>query len=96
MILRSPTDHENGRISLHAKVNVRRRGFAIGSLRHAGMDCRHPGPQDASGHIHISLGSGQSMPERRVRIVILTQLAQSDGNHPTPAKFSTKSGRRQK
>jgi hypothetical protein len=32
--------------------------LAIGGLRHAGMDCRHPGPQDASGHIHVNLGSG--------------------------------------
>jgi hypothetical protein len=31
---------------------------AISSLRHAGMDCRHPGPQDASGHIHVNLGLG--------------------------------------
>ena len=22
------------------------------------MDSRHPGPQDASGHIHVNLGSG--------------------------------------
>jgi hypothetical protein len=28
------------------------------SRRHAGTDCRHPGPQDASGHIHVNLGSG--------------------------------------
>jgi len=26
-------------------------------LRHAGMDCRHPGPQDASGDIHFNLDS---------------------------------------
>jgi hypothetical protein len=26
-------------------------------LRHAGMDCRHPGPQDASGDIHVNLDS---------------------------------------
>jgi hypothetical protein len=25
--------------------------------RHAGMDCRHPGSQDASGDIHVSLDS---------------------------------------
>jgi len=25
--------------------------------RHAGMDCRHPGSQDASGDIHVGLGS---------------------------------------
>ena len=32
--------------------------LVIGNFRHAGMDCRHPGPQDASGHIHVNLGSG--------------------------------------
>jgi hypothetical protein len=32
--------------------------LAISSLRHAGMDCRHPGPQDASAHIHVNLGPG--------------------------------------
>jgi hypothetical protein len=37
MILRSPTEHENG------------------ELRHAGMDGRHPGVQDASGDIHVGL-----------------------------------------
>jgi hypothetical protein len=26
-------------------------------LRHAGMDCRHPGPQDASGDIRVNLDS---------------------------------------
>ena len=26
-------------------------------LRHAGMDGRHPGPQDASGDIHVGLDS---------------------------------------
>ena len=26
-------------------------------LRHAGMDRRHPGPQDASGDIHVNLDS---------------------------------------
>src|SRR5215472_418213 len=26
--------------------------------RHAGMDCRHPGPQDASGHVPVNLGFG--------------------------------------
>ena len=57
MSLRSPAEDENGGISLQATANVRR-GLAIGSLRHAGMDCRHPGPQDASGHIHVNLGSG--------------------------------------
>ena len=39
MILRSPTEHENG------------------ELRHAGMDGRHPGVQDASGDIHVNLDS---------------------------------------
>jgi len=39
MMLRSPTEHENG------------------DFRHAGMDCRHPGSQDASGDIHVSLDS---------------------------------------
>ena len=38
MILRSPTEHENG------------------VFRHAGMDW-HPGSQDASGDIHVSLDS---------------------------------------
>ena len=33
------------------------RVLAIGSLRHAGMDCRHPGSQDASGNIHVNLDS---------------------------------------
>ena len=28
-----------------------------GDLRHAGMDCRYPGLQDASGDIHVSLDS---------------------------------------
>jgi hypothetical protein len=32
--------------------------------RHAGMDCRHPGSQDASGDIHVGLVSS-SMLERR-------------------------------
>ena len=32
--------------------------LAISSLRHAGMDCRHLGPQDASEHIHVNLGPG--------------------------------------
>jgi hypothetical protein len=40
--------------------------LAISSFRHAGMDCRHPGPQDASEHIHAKPGSRQSMPGRRV------------------------------
>ena len=31
--------------------------LAISSLRHAGMDCRHPGSQDASGDILVNLGS---------------------------------------
>jgi hypothetical protein len=31
--------------------------LAISSLRHAGRDCRHPGSQDASGDIHVNLGS---------------------------------------
>ena len=35
MILRTPTENENG------------------ELRHAGMDGRHPGVQDASGDIHV-------------------------------------------
>jgi len=26
-------------------------------IRHAGMDCRHPGSQDASGDIRVSLDS---------------------------------------
>src|SRR4029077_19520234 len=39
IILRSPTEHENG------------------DFRHAGMDCRHPDVQDASGDIHVSLDS---------------------------------------
>ena len=39
MILRSPTENENG------------------DLRHAGMDGRHPGLQDASGDIHVGLDS---------------------------------------
>jgi hypothetical protein len=26
--------------------------------RHAGMDCRNPGLHDASGDIHVNLGSG--------------------------------------
>ena len=72
MSLHSPTEHEKGRTSFHANAVVRR-GLAIGSLRHAGMDCRHPGPQDASGHIHVNLGSGQSMPERRA-LLQLTQI----------------------
>ena len=57
MSLHSPTEHEKGRTSFHANAVVRR-GLAIGSLRHSGMDCRHPGPQDASGYIHVNLGSG--------------------------------------
>ena len=57
MSLRSPTEDENGGISLQATANVRG-GVPISSFRHAGMDCRHPGPQDASGHIHVNLGSG--------------------------------------
>jgi multidrug efflux system outer membrane protein len=28
-----------------------------GDLRHAGMDCRHPGPQDASGDLRVDLDS---------------------------------------
>ena len=28
-----------------------------GDFRHAGMDCRHPGSQDASGDIHVGLDS---------------------------------------
>jgi hypothetical protein len=28
-----------------------------GDFRHAGMDCRHPGSQDASGDIRVSLDS---------------------------------------
>jgi hypothetical protein len=28
-----------------------------GALRHAGMDGRHPGAQDASGDIHVALDS---------------------------------------
>ena len=28
-----------------------------GELRHAGMDGRHPGAQDASGDIHVALDS---------------------------------------
>jgi hypothetical protein len=32
--------------------------LASSSLRHAGMDGRYPGPQDASGHIHVNLGPG--------------------------------------
>ena len=58
MSLRSSTENENRGISLQAAANARRRVLPIGSFRHAGMDCRHPGPQDASGHIHVNLGSG--------------------------------------
>jgi hypothetical protein len=32
--------------------------LVIGSLGHAGMDGRHPGPQDASGHIPVNVGPG--------------------------------------
>jgi hypothetical protein len=32
--------------------------LAVSSNRHAGMDCRHPGPQDASGRIPVNLGPG--------------------------------------
>src|ERR1700756_1834858 len=39
MILRSPTEHENG------------------DFRHTSMDFRHPGSQDASGDIRVSLDS---------------------------------------
>jgi hypothetical protein len=31
--------------------------LALSSLRDAGMDCRHPGSQEASGDIHVNLGS---------------------------------------
>jgi predicted Fe-Mo cluster-binding NifX family protein len=43
--------------------------FAIGNLRHAGMDCRHPGPQDASGHIHVNL-MGSGSPCRNDELVL--------------------------
>jgi hypothetical protein len=32
----------------------------IGSLRNAGMDCRHPGPRDASANVYVNLGPGGS------------------------------------
>jgi hypothetical protein len=32
-------------------------GHENAGLRHAGMDCRHPGSQDASGDIHVNLDS---------------------------------------
>jgi hypothetical protein len=32
-------------------------------LRHAGMDCRHPGSQDASGDIHVKPEFQHSMLE---------------------------------
>ena len=57
-VTRSPTEHEKRGTSLHANANVRR-GLAIGSLRHAGMDCRHPGPQDDG-----------SLPEDGLRLLI--------------------------
>jgi hypothetical protein len=28
-----------------------------GRVRHAGMDCPHPGRRDASGDVHVNLGS---------------------------------------
>ena len=31
--------------------------YENGELRHAGMDDRHPGAQDASGDIHVALDS---------------------------------------
>ena len=31
--------------------------YENGELRHAGMDGRHPGAQDASGDIHVALDS---------------------------------------
>ena len=34
------------------------RVLAIASLRHAGMECRHPGPAGCVGNIRINLGSG--------------------------------------
>jgi hypothetical protein len=31
--------------------------YEIRDFRHAGMDCRHPGSEDASGDIHVGLDS---------------------------------------
>ena len=53
----TPAEYEKRGASLHANAifdNI----LAISSLRHAGMDCRHLGPQDASEQIHVNLGPG--------------------------------------
>ena len=77
MSLRSPTEDENEDYSIATRV------LPIGSFRHAGMDCRHPGPQDASGHIHVNLGSGSPCRNDETRIVMF-RLRKSNGTIPPP------------
>ena len=79
---RSPIEHERGGTSLHTNAKVDG-GLPIRSFRHAGMDCRHPGPQDASGHIHVHLGSGSPCRNDELYCnVCATLMAKS--LHPQP------------
>ena len=48
--------------------------MAIGSFRHAGMDCRHPGPQDASGDIHVNLDSSDTLKLRELRAFVVNAI----------------------
>jgi hypothetical protein len=62
------------------------------AIRHAGMDSRHPGPQDASGNIHVTwipaLHAG--MTESRVPLqlteTLLTRIFKGGREEPDAAK----------
>jgi hypothetical protein len=56
--------------------------YENGELRHAGMDSRHPGAQDASGDIHVALDS--STPCRNDEIESRTETDPG----PPPFVFS--------
>jgi hypothetical protein len=44
-------------------------------LRHAGMNGRHLGPQDASGHVHVNLDSGTPCWNDQRRVLLkLTEI----------------------
>ena len=52
------------------------------------MDCRHLGPQDASGHIHVNLGPGSPCRDDEYDSIYVTYTNFMGEEPSTPTEFS--------